>query len=346
MNLTLSADIAHRCVRDHAALVASCVKAQGSADEPRYGSMAALGCRCPALEGPMLVGTHHKMGTVLIEQILLEIVKMQGPNASVAKPHWSSCPKSPPSSPPTPVRRAPACIDEHVQQPPARQPWVHLVRDPVEVAISDYQYSRTGAEGWLRAPRCEGCPSLQQQLLAANASEGLKITCERVVPSVRAAAALYRRARREPTCLTIRYEELASAFDYTVERLVAFFGAVPDGHGAAATRERLLRAASRHDLSGRGGALKAHEAKHVSNASEKDALRATLLGLDGCGAALRAAQSALEYPASGREGLEATSALRRRWLRAITVRSEVRPPQLLNTRFGSEVSLPVEVIDF
>ena len=31
---------------------------------------------------------------------------------------------------------------------------------------------------------------LQQQLLAANASEGLKITCERVVPSVRAAAAL------------------------------------------------------------------------------------------------------------------------------------------------------------
>ena len=110
--------------------------------------------------------------------------------------------------------------------------------------------------------------------------------------------------------------------------------------------EDLLRAASRHDLSGRGGALKAHEAKHVSNASEKDALRATLLGLDGCGAALRAAQSALEYPASGREGLEATSALRRRWLRAITVRSEVRPPQLLNTRFGSEVSLPVEVIDF
>ena len=178
----------------------------------------------------MLVGTHHKMGTVLIEQILLEIVKMQGPNASVAKPHWSSCTRPPPPKPLQPVRRAPACIDEHVQQPPARPPWVHLVRDPVEVAISDYQYSRTGAEGWLRA-----CP-------------------------------------------------------------------------------RVLIVGYRH--------------------------------LDGCGAALRAAQSALEYPASGREGLEATSALRRRWLRAITVRSEVRPPQLLNTRFGSEVSLPVEVIDF
>ena len=120
---------------------------------------------------------------------------MQGPNASVAKLHWSSCPKSPPSSPPTPVRRAPACIDEHVQQPLARQPWVHLVRDLVEVAISDYQYSRTGAEGWLRAA-VRGLPVAAAALLAANAPEGLKITASASRRHARRRR-LYRRARRD-----------------------------------------------------------------------------------------------------------------------------------------------------
>ena len=42
---------------------------QGSALEPHFGSIAANGCRCPARAGGVLIGVHHKTGTVLVEQV-------------------------------------------------------------------------------------------------------------------------------------------------------------------------------------------------------------------------------------------------------------------------------------
>ena len=63
-------------------------EAEGSAGGGRdlgFGLAAEVGCRCPSREaaraagaagGAVLVGTHHKTGTVLLQQLMMDLVKL------------------------------------------------------------------------------------------------------------------------------------------------------------------------------------------------------------------------------------------------------------------------------
>lgn len=162
-------------VRNWASLCRSLV---GTPHEAGFEAVADNGCRCPPIglgrsTTAILVGTHHKTGTVLLEQVLMDATKsVEG--AKFHKPRWSECAgamaatagrpeaalqarttteasrtsasrTTPGAWPSRSPRLAAACVDEHAKSLPSTQsilahaPVVHVVRDPLEVCVSSYQ---------------------------------------------------------------------------------------------------------------------------------------------------------------------------------------------------------------
>ncbi|KAL1508376.1 hypothetical protein AB1Y20_004486 [Prymnesium parvum] len=293
-----------------------------------FGPIASLGCRCPHLAGEydtLAVGTHHKTGTVLIEQVprphllpspsrcaylhvprrwplrapsqlMLELTKLSS-SSMLIKPKWSACgapreqraqaPKPNGSwSPPTDLFPRPAaelrvpriCVDEHAREPLpaplARQPLVHVIRDPLEVCVSSYQYALRSKEAWLHKPMASlGGKSWQAHYKSSNVREGLVLECRRCMKELRQMEALFVGSGRRPSTLTLRFEELETDFDETILRLLIFAGLVPDGASPIqlVRQDSLLRQLSKHDLGRRapGQGLHAHEAAHEPAPEER-----------------------------------------------------------------------------
>ena len=339
-----------------------CLALIGTTFEAAFGEVGANGCRCPppTSHGPptapllwssLLVGTHHKTGTVLLEMLVLELAKFTDVS-SYHKPRWADCreaklptplPPYPPLSyhaPPPPAHqrtgggvgvaaskgRALAatrnpipvsdgaaslpsllslpsldslgighsppvlfralCVSEHARELPPQpwtdQPFVHVIRDPLEVCVSSYQYALRANESWLRVPNtlnpALGGRSYQQFYREAPTRVGVQTECRRCLKELGQAARLYEGTAARPSTLTLRFEELEASFEPTVRRLFAFAGAAgaADWRGRARF-EQLVVAATRHDLSRRPPNTNNKEGGHVSNASQKNGLRALLL---------------------------------------------------------------------
>jgi hypothetical protein len=88
-----------------------CLSFVGTSNEAAFAEVSANGCRCPprppsqpreaaltttptvsplATNG-LMVGTHHKTGTVLLEKLLLEISKQLELPDGYSKPRWAAC---------------------------------------------------------------------------------------------------------------------------------------------------------------------------------------------------------------------------------------------------------------
>ena len=321
-----------------------------------FGLAAEVGCRCPAREAARgtgaagvaaLVGTHHKTGTVLLQQLMMDLVKLH-PNGSIHKPGWSSCPlaavppPSPPSPPPPPpppfsaaAARRPAgalprllppavhivCFDEHVKSVPAGWrglPFVHAVRDPLEVCVSSYLYNSAAKEGWLHLPQqALGGASWQQHLRNMSTAAGLHADCSRALKELRQMASLYAATKQRADTLTLRLEEIEHDFDAVVARLLFFIGAATDAADApqAAHALRLLRLARKHDLRRMPrDVLPAHVKAHVSDATGKAQLRSLLLEPSfALGGELRALRAQLGYPVTEAGARASVAELSRRW---------------------------------
>jgi hypothetical protein len=311
---------------------ALCRQWQGSPFEAYFGFMAVLGCRCPRTPGSygaLLVGTHHKTGTVLLEQLLLEIAKLSR-SATLHKPRWTDClyrSTPPPSATPpfgastaeqiplaTPVLVAPQplyvpslCVDEHAKSVPAACtscPVVHVIRDPLEVCVSSYQYALRSKESWLHKPipALDG-RSWQQHYKLTSTESGVLTECQRCLKEMQQMASLFAASATRPHVLHLRYEEFEVDFDQMVLRMLTFAGMVPDG-ATPLRRSRLewlLRLTAKHDLSRRPlTERRAHEAAHVSNNSAKDALRTILRTSDSAVTrSLRALRVKLGYDTAG-----------------------------------------------
>lgn len=333
---------------------AACSAFLGTPYEAGFGEVASNGCRCPpraaggGSPAALMVGTHHKTGTVLMEMLLLELAKLVDSDG-IHKPRWSDCKgKAADSKPPPPPRASNAaseygplrhralCVDEHVRalppEPWSGAPFVHVVRDPLEVCISSYQYALRANESWLRVPNPSlGGLSYQAFYRQSPVHLGLGTECRRCFKELRQTAQLYEASAHQPTTLTIRFEDLERRFEPTVRRLFTFAGAAGNGEPRAKARfEALVTAALKHDVSRRGSPAAAAkevahpirtrtQALHVSNSSEKGALRALLLDPSlGVSAELRRLRLKLGYaPAAGNtadgDGAEARH---RRWVLA------------------------------
>ena len=384
-------------------LASLCSALAGTPHAAAFGDVAANGCRCPLAAAPatnrvgstgggggtgggagstregaglraLLIGTHHKTGTVLMEQIMLEVSKsLEG--ATFHKPSWAACHRAtrrPPPPPPPPPKRSPPpppplkaadasaddvptlsslglpppsgpprsahaiCVDEHVKAVPQAPAWmsappsplVHVIRDPLEVCASSYQYALRANESWLRVPReglrlPDGRSNLSYQAFyrAVPLSRGLATECRRCLKELNQAATLYERSRREPHTLTIRFEELSTAYDETVRRMLGFLGLASGD--AVRGRERfakLIAATQKHDLSRRAPqAMGARRAGHVSDSSQKADLRRLLLDpAVGVSAELRKLRERMDYAERADEDM---ARQRRKWAQATMVRA-------------------------
>ena len=377
-----------------------CASFVGTPHESAFGHVFEGGCRCPAVapssttghpasaadstarlgSAPsppppltLFVGTHHKTGTVLLEQLMQEAAKAVD-GAHFYKPRWADCKpptqrvaasgtvaqaKLPPSVtlPPLaslgiptsgPQRVRAFCVDEHVKTLPAaargsgvhhpgpdgtsaagsssprsasasRAPFVHVIRDPLEVCASSYLYALRSNESWLLQPNPKLPESMSYQAYYRRAplKEGLAHECRRCIKEMKQMASLYEATRTDPHALTLRFEELveggAEGFDAGVRRLLLFAGLGPSTGDVRASARfgRMMQSMRKHDLS-RRVVLGRNTATHVSNASQKGALRALLLHDEGVGVAaeLQRLRERLHYSSDVEE---AASVRRRRW---------------------------------
>lgn len=400
-----------------------CASLVATEHESAFGELFDAGCRCPSIspwataapsmllaaadDAPpaappppiaLFVGTHHKTGTVLLEQLMQEATKSID-GARFYKPRWADC--KPPTRRPHssaesttklpspsatilslaslgvphthPPRLSAFCVDEHVKSLPlaaraagsgelgshhavasvvaamqrsggsqsatartssssalaaaataAHAPFVHVIRDPVEVCASSYLYALRSNESWLRLPN----PSLPEGMAyqtyyrRAPLREGLAYECKRCVKELRQMASLYEATRTDARSLTLRFEELVesgpSAFDASVRRMLLFagLGARAGDVRDAARFGRLMSAMRKHDLS-RRTVLGTRTSGHVSNASQKGVLRELLLRDPAMGLTteLQRLRDRLHYGASD----EAQGVRRRRWRVAAVV---------------------------
>ena len=249
----------------------------------------------------ILVGTHHKTGTVLLSKVFRVAAKMVG--VTRARSNHSSTLSGACSD--LLERRAPGvCIVEHIsardvgrwlasthvgdgeanhahphhhaQTPFAvttlsamPQPFLHAVRDPLEMCVSAYQYHLLGAEPWLLQPmRDLNGSTLQQYYNALGPREGVRFECKRMIIELVETALVYNATRGLQSALTVRLEDFAKDYDTTSRRLFAFLGS-----GAELT-DALVNASARFDLS-RGSAPE--DARHVSTSASKQPLRDMVL---------------------------------------------------------------------
>ena len=148
----------------------------------RAAKARCLAC-APRTVGLVLGGSHHKTGTLLLERLLQSI----GAEVKVPfeKPHWERCAS-------LQRREDGICVDEHVTVPKLHRfffgtkfhaaAFVHIVREPLEVCVSSYQYHLRSTEEWLRTPRKElHGRSWQAALRAASTRDGLLLECRRSI---------------------------------------------------------------------------------------------------------------------------------------------------------------------
>ena len=220
---------------------------------------------------PILIGTHHKTGTVLLSKIFRIAAKFMGvPRFKEANPtNRSLC------SPHFKAQDPMVCIVEHVSARDVREftkrptvPFIHAVREPLEMCISAYQYHLHGTEPWLRAPlRDLNGSSLQEYYAALSPDSAVRFECKRMMFELIETALVYNSSRARAKTMTVRLEEFSSDYDSVTRRLFNFLG-TPPPHV-----EHLVNASIAYDLK-RNPAGDEH---HVSASVEKTALRAMVM---------------------------------------------------------------------
>lgn len=219
-----------------------------------------------AWNSTILLGTHHKSGTVLLAKVFRIAAKVF--EVPRHKNNYTACARL------FETHARGICIDEHVNANSMRewlrpqQPFIHAVRHPLEMCVSAYIYHKQGAEPWLLKPLQDfGGVSLMQHYKTVDPTEGVRFECRRMVTELVESAILYNRTHRRRNVLSIRFEEFDSDFDDAFSRIFSFLDS-----GAAIPS--LLKEAAQYDLK----RAQPGDEKHVSASEDKAPLRAFILG--------------------------------------------------------------------
>ena len=146
-----------------------------------------------AWNSTILVGTHHKSGTVLLAKVFRIAAKVF--EVPRHKNNYTACARL------FETHARGICIDEHVNANSMwewlrpQQPFIHAVRHPLEMCVSAYIYHKQGAEPWLLKPLQDlGGVSLVQHYKTVDPTEGVRFECRRMVTELVESAILYNRA--------------------------------------------------------------------------------------------------------------------------------------------------------
>jgi hypothetical protein len=276
--------------RAHAVLLA--VAAAASPPPPPLTRPPLVHQRVGAWTATFIIGTHHKTGTVLLAKVFRIAAKLMGVQRVKSNRTLSSsvCGEQLAHGAPG------VCIIEHVTARDVRQwllpppapptPFVHAVRDPVEMCVSAYQYHLLGAEPWLVQPmRDLNGSTLQQHYKRVSPAEGVRFECMRMALELVETALVYNATRDLANALTVRLEDFSRDYDGTMRHLFAFLG-------SGSYVESLVKAAAPYDLA----RAPAGDARHVSASSSKQTLREMLLADPRLGALLGGLRELLGYP--------------------------------------------------
>lgn len=246
-------------------------------------------------DSPILIGTHHKTGTVLLKHVFLkEVCPMLGWRCSFDN-------QPVPCSSPEQARAAglQLCFLQHgirfKLQGHTPYRFIHAIRDPLEVVVSGYQYHLKTTEKWaLRPNRRYNGTSYRAYLNSLPLREGLQAEAKHSMrDALKTMPRLYNRTAG-PCTLTVRLEDFEKDWSGTVGRIWDLLGV------DAYTSRRLHRAVAKHNVY---GARPRYYNKHVeTNASSRGAMRQTLGHVTDAYSKIRAVRAKIGYPATGREG--------------------------------------------
>ena len=215
----------------------------------------------------ILVGTHHKTGTVLLSKLFRLASKFMGvPRLrEVQVTNRTQCAHYFHEKQPA------VCLVEHMSARDLHAwawkpnvPFIHAVRDPLEMCVSAYQYHLLGAEPWLNQPlRDLNGSSLQQYYNAIGPKQAVAFECKRMMFELVETTLIYNATKTRPRTLTVRLEDFGASFDDTVRGMFQFLGTSPSH------TDQLVNASAAYDLK-RTPAL---DARHVSSTVDKSTLR-------------------------------------------------------------------------
>ena len=220
----------------------------------------------------VLVGTHHKTGTVLLSKLFRLASKFIGvPRVREAQvTNRTQCATYFKT-------KAPAvCIVEHVSERDVHAwafkptvPFVHAVREPLEMCVSAYQYHLLGAEPWLTQPlRDLNGVSLQQYYKSLPPAQAVTFECKRMMFELIETTLVYNSTRTRARTLTLRLEEFSANYDATTSNLFQWLG-TPKHH-----LRTLVNASAAYDLARQPAT---GDPRHVSSAMAKQTLRTMVM---------------------------------------------------------------------
>ena len=249
-------------------------------------------------DSPILIGTHHKTGTVLMRHILREVCPML---------QWRCSVDDVPTTCRTPEQAQTAglqlCFQQHAirlkvqgSQTPYR--FVHVIRDPLEVVLSGYEYHLKTTERWaLRPDKRFKNKSYRSYLNSLSLAEGLAAELKHSLhDNLKTMPRVLNRTGGRPCTLTLRLEDFERDWRGTTARLWDLFGV--QGAGVSA---RLDREIAKHNVyqSNRPRLTNAH----VGNVTSRGAMRAVVRSLPAVYQKIQHVRKQIGFPAVGKEGL-------------------------------------------
>lgn len=274
---------------------------QSPPDSPPLARYLEVGGRWNAT---IIVGTHHKTGTVLLAKTFRVAAKMMGvPRAKSNRTLSTLCGDLLAHGAPgvciiehvtakdTREWLLPATTQQHLPPSPA-MPFIHAVRDPLEMCVSAYQYHLLGAEPWLVQPlRDLNGTTLQQHYQRLGQADGVRFECMRMALELVETALVYNATRGLTNTLTVRLEDFSREYDGTMRRLFTFLG-------SGLYVESLVKAAAVYDLA----RAPAEDTRHVSASSSKQPLRGMVLSDPRIGRLVGELRRLLGYGAADKNG--------------------------------------------
>ena len=246
---------------------------------------------------PILVGTHHKTGTVLLQHVLKDACPILG---------WRCSFNDVPVACKSPEQAQEAglhlCFSQHGVRfklgGGGAYRFVHAVRDPLEVVLSGYQYHLKTTERWARrADRRYNNTSYREHLNSLPLHLGLRAEVKHAMrDALKTMPRLVNRTLSNPCTLTLRLEDFSTDWDMSMARLWDLLG-VRDAQMVKA----LNRKVARHNVYSKGKSQRFN--KHVAHnsSSSRDMMRRLVRGMPMEYEQLKRVRRKIRYPEYGRE---------------------------------------------
>ena len=246
---------------------------------------------------PILIGTHHKSGTVLMRHIMSDTCRALKWNCVFNdKPRRCRSPRE------AARNNIDVCFLEHGGRfrklgdgLPYR--FIHVMRDPLEMVISAYQYHLNTTESWAhrRQSRWNGTTYVQY-LRSLPLRQGLIAEVQRSFrDSLKSMPSLYNRTAAHPCTLNLHLEDFARDYSRTTRRMWDLLG-ITDRRTLNMLNER----AAQHNIYSRSRHI---ASRHSTSKTQKQEMRAHLRAAHKAYVRIQEVRTQAGFPSVGREGV-------------------------------------------